>query len=197
MLNNYTCITRKSYIIPQRKVLLTCYVSFKQANCSLKHYRVTVNTFHSSEKRGNTSVICVLVFKSIMDIDGFFFFRIIISGFFISCEPLSKIFSSVEHTVKDNYLHAHWGFPNFYACMRWAMCTFASLLRSDLPGISGPVGWGCGIYRIHLCRGVGTRKECLWYETKSDCEASIMLDVWGIRSTIATRFILAQSSSTW
>ena len=47
-----------------------------------------------------------------------------------------------------------------------------------------PVGWGCRIYRRHLCRRVRHPQRMSGYDTKqSDGEVSVMLDVWGIRST--------------
>ena len=46
------------------------------------------------------------------------------------------------------------------------------------------VGWGYKIHRLHLCRGVRPPNECPAYDTKqSDGEVSIMLGLWGIRST--------------
>ena len=48
-----------------------------------------------------------------------------------------------------------------------------------------PVGWGCRIHRLHLCRGVRTpTNECPYYDTKqSDGEVPLMLRLWGMRST--------------
>ena len=45
------------------------------------------------------------------------------------------------------------------------------------------VGWGCKIYRLHLCRGVKpTCVKCPKYDTKPfDGEAPV-LEFWGIRS---------------
>ena len=48
----------------------------------------------------------------------------------------------------------------------------------------GPVGWGCRIQRLLLCRGVRLPNECPGYDTKqSDCEVPAMLEIWGMRST--------------
>ena len=48
----------------------------------------------------------------------------------------------------------------------------------------GPVGWGCRIHRLLLCRGVRLPNECLGYDTKqSDGEVPIML--WGMQSTFS------------
>ena len=51
----------------------------------------------------------------------------------------------------------------------------------------GPVGWGCRIHRLHLCRWVRLPPtSVLIYDTKqSDGEASVMLELWGMRSTLS------------
>ena len=48
-----------------------------------------------------------------------------------------------------------------------------------------PVGWGCRIHRLLLCRGVRpTPNKCPGYDTKqSDGEVPAMLELWGMRST--------------
>ena len=48
-----------------------------------------------------------------------------------------------------------------------------------------PVGWGCRIHWLLLCRGVRPRpNECPGYDTKqSDGEVPAMLEPWGMRST--------------
>ena len=48
-----------------------------------------------------------------------------------------------------------------------------------------PVGWGCRIHRLHLCRGEDTpHNECPRYDTKqTDDEVRIMLKLCGMRST--------------
>ena len=49
-----------------------------------------------------------------------------------------------------------------------------------------PVGWGCRIHRLLLCRGVRLppAKKCPGYDTKqSDGEVPAMLELWGMRST--------------
>ena len=47
-----------------------------------------------------------------------------------------------------------------------------------------PVGWGCRIYRLHLCRGADPPlNECPGYETKHfDGEVPVMLGLWKMRS---------------
>ena len=48
-----------------------------------------------------------------------------------------------------------------------------------------PVGWGCRIHRLLLCRGVPpTPNECPGYDTKqSDSEVPAMLEFWEMWST--------------
>ena len=51
---------------------------------------------------------------------------------------------------------------------------------------NGPVRWGCGIHRPHLCRRVRPFPtiECSGYDIKhSDGEASVILELWGMQST--------------
>ena len=54
----------------------------------------------------------------------------------------------------------------------------------DVPISRCPVGWGCRIHRLHLCRGVRPPNECPGYDTKqSDGEVPVMLGLWGMQST--------------
>ena len=48
-----------------------------------------------------------------------------------------------------------------------------------------PVGWGCRIHRLLLCRGVTPPpNECPRYDTKqSDGKVPVMLGLWGMQST--------------
>ena len=47
-----------------------------------------------------------------------------------------------------------------------------------------PIGWGCRIYRLHLCRGVKKKQWVSWYDTKqSDGEVPVMLELWGMQGT--------------
>ena len=46
--------------------------------------------------------------------------------------------------------------------------------------VSYPVGWGCRIHRLLLCRGVRPPQRVSWYGTKqSDGEVPAMLVLWG------------------
>ena len=60
-------------------------------------------------------------------------------------------------------------------------------LKKSYPGYGTklycPVGWGCRILRLHLCRAVRPPNECPRYDTKqSDGEAPVMLELWGMQS---------------
>ena len=47
-----------------------------------------------------------------------------------------------------------------------------------------PVGWGCRIHRLFLCRGVRPPPTSVLYDTKqSDGEVPAILELWGIWST--------------
>ena len=48
-----------------------------------------------------------------------------------------------------------------------------------------PVGWGCSIYRLHLCKGVKPQPNvCPDYDTKqSDGGVPVILEFWGMWST--------------
>ena len=59
-------------------------------------------------------------------------------------------------------------------------------LEPDNPCFVCPVGWGCRIHRLLLCRGVRHHHpyENPGYDTKqSDSEVPVMLGFWGMRST--------------
>ena len=46
-----------------------------------------------------------------------------------------------------------------------------------------PVGWGCIIHHLHLCRGLRPPNKCPGYDTKqSDGKVPIILELWGMRS---------------
>ena len=65
----------------------------------------------------------------------------------------------------------------------------ARILTADLSmdhQFSCPVGWGCRIHRLHLCRGVrpSPPNEYPGYDTKqSNGEVPVMLELWGMWST--------------
>ena len=48
-----------------------------------------------------------------------------------------------------------------------------------------PVGCGCRIRQLHLCRGVRPHSnDCSGYDTEqSDGEVPVMMEIWGVRST--------------
>ena len=59
------------------------------------------------------------------------------------------------------------------------LCLCLSLSLSRAHGLC-PVGWGCRINRLYLCRGIRTlllqRVSCIWHKT-------VMLELWGKQST--------------
>ena len=61
--------------------------------------------------------------------------------------------------------------------------------------ISCPVGLGCRIHRLHLCRGVQfpQRMSC-YYSKPSESKASVMLKLWGMQSTPS---LLSLPGSIW
>ena len=60
-----------------------------------------------------------------------------------------------------------------------------SLVHLFLQTVVCPVGWGCRIHQLLLCRGVRPPPhECPGYDTKqSDGEVPAVLELWGMRST--------------
>ena len=49
---------------------------------------------------------------------------------------------------------------------------------------TGPVGWGCRIYRLYVCRRIRLPHRVSCYGTKqSDGEAPAMLEIWRMRNT--------------
>ena len=76
-----------------------------------------------------------------------------------------------QHDDDDEYLIN--AFIIFWLCT--PVCTYPTPC---------PVGWGCRIHRLLLCRGVRPPNECPECDTKqSDGEVLAMLELWGMRST--------------
>ena len=62
----------------------------------------------------------------------------------------------------------------------------SGIILYDIQHLPCPVGWGCRIHRLLLCRGVRTPppNECPGYDTKqSDGEVPAMLELWEMWST--------------
>ena len=57
-----------------------------------------------------------------------------------------------------------------------------------------PVGWGCRIHRLQVCRGVTPpANECPRYDTKQpDGEVPVMLELWGMWSTPSLQLLPSQ-----
>ena len=61
---------------------------------------------------------------------------------------------------------------------RWGMRSTPSLTS-----LRGPVGWGCRIHHLHLCKGARLPQRVPWYDTKqSDRKTSVMLELWAMWS---------------
>ena len=71
---------------------------------------------------------------------------------------------------------------------------FFGHVRVCVYSISYSVGWGCRIHRLHLCREVSSINECLGYDTKSDGEAPVILELWGMLNTPS---LLSLSGPLW
>ena len=54
-----------------------------------------------------------------------------------------------------------------------------------------PIGWGCRIHWLHLCRGVRPPpNECPGYDTKqSDGEVPAMLELWGMQTECSPTYM--------
>ena len=85
--------------------------------------------------------------------------------------PSSAIYFTGGVCFLDIYVQAHVSVS--------AHSSFVTILKAC------PVGWGCRIHRLLLCRGVRPpHNECPGFDTKqSDGEAPAMLELWGMRST--------------
>ena len=64
-------------------------------------------------------------------------------------------------------------------------CVDKSKILPLSSSIKGPIGWGCRIHQLHLCRGVRPHSNvCPGYDTEqSDSEASVILELRGMQST--------------
>ena len=61
---------------------------------------------------------------------------------------------------------------------------FGIKLPDQIKNNNCPVGWGCRIHRLLLCRGVKLPQRMFWYDIKQpDGEVPAMLELWGMRST--------------
>ena len=68
--------------------------------------------------------------------------------------------------------------------VRWGEQQIPQINIGVIRTVHCPVGWGCRIHWLLLCRGVRPLNECPGYDTKqSDGEVPAMLELWGMRST--------------
>ena len=68
--------------------------------------------------------------------------------------------------------------------LQWSV---KEVMLTVLPISNCSFGWGCRIYRLQLCRGVRPlpANKCPGYDTKqSDGEVPVILELWGIWSTL-------------
>ena len=84
-------------------------------------------------------------------------------------------------------------YKNHQASQKIRKLEFLYLKRySAMPNLNGralklvcPIGWGCWIHRLLLCRGVKLTQWVSWIEEtkQSDGEVPVMLELWWMRST--------------
>ena len=95
------------------------------------------------------------------------------------------VFKIVTELLADeNKIGLNYQLTKYKCCVILKISIISILSMSDTDSLL-PVGWGCRIHWLHLCRGVRPPpNECLGYDTKqSDGEVPVMLGPWGILST--------------
>ena len=87
-------------------------------------------------------------------------------------------------------------------CKKWAQARLRMLSTKWVYKLYiCPIGWGCRIHRLHLCREVRPPhlNECPGYDTKqSDGEVPVLLGLWEMWSTLhshCSKSTLAPNSS--
>ena len=71
-------------------------------------------------------------------------------------------------------------------------------LMNTFPLFASPIGCGCGIYWLHLCRRVRSPNECPRYNTKqSDGKVPIMLGLRGIWIPLHCHHFQVHFGSEW
>ena len=91
----------------------------------------------------------------------------------------------VGFLISWNIYIARYTDSSVYAYLSIYLCQLFNLSFSSF-SLPCPVGWGCRIYQLHLCRGVRNHlpKKYPGYDFKqSDGEVLVMLELWGIRGT--------------
>ncbi len=82
----------------------------------------------------------------------------------------------------------------FFSCKNFQWFSFFPI-SSTTNVITWPVGLGCRIHRLLLCRGVRPQNECPVYDTKQyDGEVPVMQEIWGMQST---SLLLSLHCSLW
>ena len=99
----------------------------------------------------------------------------------------------LTHTYKHTYIDKHL-LKHISTHAHTHMYIYCYIMFTHLHQLSGPVGWGRRIHRLHFWRGIRPH-ECPGYDIKRyDSEAPVMLELWGKRSTPS---LPALSSLLW
>ena len=100
---------------------------------------------------------------------------------FFFTEILSPAFGNIQASCQVSSIY-HSRLYHYHQCMR--VIFLLSWVYFSV--YFCPVGWGCRIHRLLLCRGgkTPTPQRVSWYDTKqSDGEVPAVLELWGMRST--------------
>ena len=84
------------------------------------------------------------------------------------------LYLPVTHT--HTHTHTHTSCTNYYGLEKTRSVKFTFAAKN----IAGPVGWGCRIHQLHLCRGI---RPSLNDIKQSDGEAAVNMELWVMRST--------------
>ena len=96
----------------------------------------------------------------------------------VICGNILIDFNGMSTCLCQEVKESHILFVYIYIFCAVVSSDFSTQLYDD------PVGWGCRIHWLHLCRGVRLPQRMSWYDTKqSDGEAPVMLELWGMWST--------------
>ena len=122
-----------------------------------------------------------LYLKSTSSYSACFLYKLLLSQFFFQRIPLSILVrANLKKKRKRKICSQPRYILNEILLARHKMMLVQYSLYSPCP-----VGWGCKIHRLHLCRGGKTPpKECPGYDTKqTDGEVPAVLELWRMRST--------------
>ena len=81
-------------------------------------------------------------------------------------------------------INPSFAWPVGWGCRIHRLLLCRGVRQPTMSVLDGPVGWGCRIHWLLLDRGIRPLNECPVYDTKqSDSKVLVMLELWGIRST--------------